>query len=97
VFLRFWWELCRSLDTKLFENVYNAHENFNPITMLNNSFDDAILRLCLTIFYLVIMGMFFGLLGYAGYRVNGISMDPMISEVGKATDKGVQEVKNRAL
>lgn len=89
VFLRFWWELCRSLDTKLFENVYNAHENFNPITMLNNSFDDAILRLCLTIFYLVILGAFFGLLGYAGYRVNGISMDNFTTKIEGTTSKGV--------
>ncbi|MFA0098602.1 conjugal transfer protein TraG N-terminal domain-containing protein, partial [Vibrio splendidus] len=75
LFLTFWWELCRSLDSKLLEAVYSMHDNFNPITGTINSMDDSILAFVMITFYVVVPAIWFGVLGYASYRVNGVSMD----------------------
>ncbi len=95
LFLTFWWELCRSLDSKLLEAVYSMHDNFNPITGTINSMDDSILAFVMITFYVVVPAIWFGVLGYASYRVNGVSMDTAMNKVGEATQKGTGVILNK--
>ncbi|WP_299143832.1 conjugal transfer protein TraG N-terminal domain-containing protein [uncultured Vibrio sp.] len=95
LFLTFWWELCRSLDSKLLEGVYSMHDNFNLITGTLNAMDDAILKFVMVVFYVVVPAIWFGVLGYASYRVNGVSMDSAVEKVNKTTQLGFETIKNK--
>ncbi|XEV14963.1 conjugal transfer protein TraG N-terminal domain-containing protein (plasmid) [Vibrio alginolyticus] len=88
LFLTFWWELCRSFDSKLLESVYEMHSNFNPITGTLNYIDDGILKFVIIVLYVIVPAIWLGLLGYAGFRVNGVSMDSGIDKVNQTTQKG---------
>ena len=88
-FLTFWWELCRSLDSKLIEGVYNMHDNFNPIIGMMNGMDNSILKLTMIVFYVIVPAVWFGILGYTSYKVNGVSIDSAVSKVNQATQRGV--------
>lgn len=88
LFLTFWWELCRSFDSKLLEGVYSMHDNFNPITGILNGMDDSILKLTMVVLYLIVPAIWFGILGYTAYRVNGVSMDSAVDKVNQIAQKG---------
>ncbi len=87
-FLTFWWELCRSLDSKLIEALYAAHSNLNPITGTINSIDDGIIKFILAIMYVIMPAVWFGLLGFTGYKVNALGMDTALERLGRDTQKG---------
>lgn len=91
-FLTFWWELCRSLDSRLLESVYAMHENFNPITGTLNYMDDAILKFVIIILYVMMPMIWFGLLGFAGYKVNALGIDSAMDRVQKTTQDGSKTV-----
>lgn len=91
-FLTFWWELCRSLDSKLIETLYATHSNLNPILGSINSIDDQILKFVLALMYVIIPSVWFGLLGFAGYKVNALGIDTAINKVAQATYQGTQAV-----
>ena len=92
MFLTFWWELCRSLDSRLLGAVYQNHENLNPITGSLNFMDDMILQLALFILYIMMPAIWFGLLGFAGYKVNALSMDTALEKINTDTKKGADRV-----
>ncbi|MCD1416988.1 conjugal transfer protein TraG N-terminal domain-containing protein [Vibrio parahaemolyticus] len=94
-FLTFWWELCRSLDSKLLEAVYSMHSNFNPITGTLNYMDDAILKFVIIILYVMMPMIWFGLLGFAGYKVNALGIDAAMDKVSQGTQKGTETIKNK--
>ncbi|PQJ47757.1 hypothetical protein BTO01_28175 [Vibrio jasicida] len=96
-FLTFWWELCRSLDSKLLESVYKMHENFNPLTGSLNYMDDSILKFVMIVFYVIVPAIWFGILGYASYRVNGVSMDSAVERVNQTTQKGFEFAQSKIL
>ena len=96
MFLTFWWELCRSLDSRLLAAVYQNHENLNPITGSLNFMDDMILQLALFILYIMMPAIWFGLLGFAGYKVNALSMDNALNKIGQITYQGSQVAINKA-
>ncbi len=93
-FLTFWWELCRSLDSKLLEAVYSMHSNFNPITGTLNTMDDAILKFVIIILYVMMPMIWFGLLGFAGYKVNALGIDAAMDKVNQGTQRGFDYARN---
>jgi hypothetical protein len=94
-FLTFWWELCRSLDSRLLESVYAMHENFNPITGTLNYMDDAILKFVIIILYVMMPMIWFGLLGFAGYKVNALGIDSSINKISQTTQQGSQIITGK--
>jgi hypothetical protein len=92
MFLTFWWELCRSLDSKLLEGIYNLNENSNPLTGTINYMDDTILKLVMIILYVMMPAVWFGLLGFAGYKVNALGIDSAIDRVNQTTQMGVDRL-----
>ena len=88
MFLTFWWELCRSFDSKLLEGIYNLNENSNPLTGAINYMDDMILKLVMIILYVMMPAVWFGLLGFAGYKVNALGIDSALDRVNQNTQKG---------
>ena len=88
MFLTFWWELCRSLDSKLIEGLYKLNENLNPLTGAINYMDDTILKLVMIVLYVMMPTVWFALLGFAGYKVNALGIDSAIEKVNQNTQKG---------
>jgi hypothetical protein len=68
------------------------HENFNPLTGSLNYMDDSILKFVMIVFYVIVPAIWFGILGYASYRVNGVSMDTAIEKVSQTTQKGTDRI-----
>ncbi len=96
-FLTFWWELCRSLDSKLLESLYQNHENLNPITGTINSMDDGILKLVIVMLYVIVPAVWFGLLGFAGYKVNALGIDSALDKLKNPIDKAVEKGTNTGI
>ncbi|RJX68680.1 hypothetical protein DZ860_16940 [Vibrio sinensis] len=96
MFLTFWWELCRSLDSKLIEGLYKLNENLNPLTGVVNYMDDTILKLVMIILYVMMPAVWFALLGFAGYRVNALGIDSALDKVNQNTQKGFDLSLNTA-
>lgn len=96
-YLTFWWELCRSLDSKLLEALYQNHENLNPITGTINALDDGILKFVIIILYVLVPAMWFGLLGFTGYKVNALGMDTALEKVNTTVDKSVDKIANKGI
>ncbi|EGU45366.1 hypothetical protein VII00023_21297, partial [Vibrio ichthyoenteri ATCC 700023] len=97
MFLTFWWELCRSLDSKLIEGLYKLNENLNPLTGAINYMDDTILKLVMIILYVMMPAVWFGLLGFAGYKVNAIGIDSALEKINKVSSDGSRIVTNRIM
>ncbi len=95
-FLTFWWELCRSLDSKLITTIYQTHSNLNLITGTINAMDDSILKFVLVLLYIIVPVMWFGLLGFAGYKVNSLGMESSIDRIQKTTQDGSKTVVGAA-
>ncbi|WP_045407332.1 conjugal transfer protein TraG N-terminal domain-containing protein [Vibrio jasicida] len=87
MFLTFWWELCRSLDSKLLEGVYQLNENLNPLTGAINYMDDTILKLVMIVLYVLMPAVWFGLLGFAGYKVHGVTFDSAINKINGVVER----------
>ncbi|GLO64078.1 conjugal transfer protein TraG [Vibrio sp. MACH09] len=86
--LTFWWELCRSIDSKLLEGLYSMHDNLNPITGTLNIIDDAVLKFVIIILYVMMPLIWFGLLGFAGYKVNALGIDSALDKLQQPTKEG---------
>ncbi|ANU39365.1 conjugal transfer protein TraG N-terminal domain-containing protein [Vibrio scophthalmi] len=96
MFLTFWWELCRSLDSKLIEGIYKLNENLNPLTGAINYMDDSILKLVMIILYVMMPAVWFALLGFAGYKVNAIGIDTALDKINKNTQQGFDYARGAA-
>ncbi|GLO64083.1 hypothetical protein MACH09_45910 [Vibrio sp. MACH09] len=92
--LTFWWELCRSIDSKLLEGLYSMHDNLNPITGTLNIIDDAVLKFVIIILYVMMPLIWFGLLGFAGYKVNALGIDSALDKIQSASQKGVGNIQS---
>ncbi|AUI88924.1 hypothetical protein BS333_21325 (plasmid) [Vibrio azureus] len=72
------------------------HDNFNPIIGMMNGMDNSILKLTMIAFYAIVSAVWFGILGYTSYKVNGVSIDSAVEKVNQATQKGVDVARNTA-
>ncbi|MEZ9997892.1 conjugal transfer protein TraG N-terminal domain-containing protein [Vibrio sp. 10N.261.46.A3] len=88
VTLTMWWEIARFLETHLMEILYTANQNYNPITMVNNTMDDIILGMALMFFYVAVSSVWLGLLGYAGYKTSAVNIESFASGIQKTTQQG---------
>jgi hypothetical protein len=59
--------------------------------------DDSILKFVMIVFYVIVPAIWFGILGYASYRVNGVSMDSALEKVHKTASDGSRIVVNRIM
>lgn len=91
-FFTFWWEWCRSLESKLLSAMYSSHD-FNitdPISYgasAMNALDSEIIKVVLLILYVVVPLLWLSVLAFAGYQV---------SSMGSSFNEGLNTVKSTA-
>lgn len=97
VYFTFWWEWCRSLESKLLTAMYGGHEGINPITGAMNMLDSEIIRVVLLIMYILVPGIWLAILGFAGYQISSLSsgFNQGLGHIKGATEQGAKEVVNK--
>ncbi len=58
--------------------------------------DDTILKLVMIVLYVLMPAVWFGLLGFAGYKVHGVSFDTALDKVNQVTQVGVKTLTGTA-
>lgn len=68
----FWWELARWLDSYLIEIMYSSpSHNMLNIHFLENAEDDIISNFVMGSLFIILPGLWFGAMTWAGIRVGG--------------------------
>ncbi|PSU45741.1 hypothetical protein C9J12_21090 [Photobacterium frigidiphilum] len=99
VYFTFWWEWCRSLESKLLTAMYSGHDNINPITGAMNLLDSEIIRVVLVIMYILVPGIWLAMLGFAGYQLTSLSssfnegLNTLKTSVEKSTNNIMTKIK----
>ena len=98
-YFTFWWEWCRSLESKLLTAMYSGHDfNFlDPISYsagAMNVLDSEIMRVVLLILYIIVPALWLSIISFAGYQVSSMSssFNDAISELKTATDNGIKKM-----
>lgn len=98
-FFTFWWEWCRSLESKLLSAMASGHDfNFtDPISYsaaANNALDSEILRVVLLILYTIVPALWLSVIGFAGYQVSnmGSGFNDGLNAVKEGTKKGTDRI-----
>ena len=101
-YFTFWWEWCRSLESKLLTAMYSGHDfNFlDPISYsagAMNVLDSEIMRVVLLILYIVVPTLWLSIISFAGYQVSSMSssFNQGILIVKGATADGVKTMSGR--
>ena len=57
-----------------------------------NGMDESIIKLATIAFYAIVSAVWFGILGYTSYKVNGVSIDSAVEKVNTTAQKGSDRV-----
>lgn len=98
-FFTFWWEWCRSLESKLLSAMYSGHD-FNitdPISYgasAMNTLDSEIIKVVLLILYVVVPALWLSVIGFAGYQMTslGSGFNDGLNTVKGTVEKGVNRI-----
>lgn len=79
----FWWELARWLDSFLLDIMYSSesHSSINPY-FFDNTLDDIIINFVMGSMFLILPGIWFGSMSWAGVQVGNFA--------GRALEKGTK-------
>ncbi|GIU42824.1 conjugal transfer protein TraG [Shewanella sairae] len=103
-YFTFWWEWCRSLESKLLSAMHSGHDfNFtNPISSFGagtmNALDSEILRVVLLILYIVVPVLWLSIVGFAGYQVSSLSsaFNTGLNHLKQGVNKGTEMMTSMA-
>ena len=98
LFMTFWWEWCRSLESNMMTAIQQGHSNMNPVTGVMNFFDHEVITVVLTMLYILVPGIWIGFLGFTGYQIGAVesSFNQGIEKLSKTTKDGVNAVQSIA-
>ena len=98
LFMTFWWEWCRSLESNMMTAIQQGHSNINPVTGVMNFFDHEVITVVLTMLYILVPGIWIGFLGFTGYQIGAVnsSFNQGIEKLSKTTQSGIDLIKQKA-
>ena len=98
-FFTFWWEWCRSLESKLLTSMYSSHDFdvLNPVSYsagAMNTMDGEIIKVVLLMLYVIVPMAWLGILGFAGYQITnlGSSFNQGLGFIKASTEKGLEKI-----